>query len=208
MPREVFPWWAGYLLLFPARRLLQDPRKILGPYVSEGMTVLEPGPAMGFFTLELARLVGPAGRVIAVDIQPRMLKTLVRRARRARLADRIEIRLATAERLHLEGLEGKVDFCFACAMVHEVDDQDGFFREIFQSLKVGGRLLVTEPVGHVPRSDFEATVAIIEKTGFASQSQPRIRASMSVLFLKTAGPDDARRASGRGSSPCPRCPHL
>jgi ubiquinone/menaquinone biosynthesis C-methylase UbiE len=184
MPKEYFPWWAGYILLFPARRLLQDPRKILSPYVSEGMTVLEPGPAMGFFTLELARLVGPSGRVVAVDIQPRMLKTLGRRARRASLADRIETRLATAERLGLRGLEGKVDFCFACAMVHEVDDQEGFFREIFQSVKPGGRLLVTEPVGHVRREDFEATAALAKKAGFLSLSEPKIRASRSVIFGK------------------------
>jgi ubiquinone/menaquinone biosynthesis C-methylase UbiE len=37
------------------------------------MTVLEPGPGMGFFTLELARRVGAPGRVIAVDIQPKMI---------------------------------------------------------------------------------------------------------------------------------------
>ena len=54
------------------RRLSQDPGKVLAPYVRESMTVLEPGPCMGFFTLELARLVGPSGRVAAVDIQPPM----------------------------------------------------------------------------------------------------------------------------------------
>ena len=61
----VCPWWAGYILASPLRRLIQDPRSLLAPYVHPGMTVLEPGPGMGFFTLELARLVGPAGRVIA-----------------------------------------------------------------------------------------------------------------------------------------------
>jgi len=80
MPCRVCPWWLGYLLASPVRRLLQDPRKLLGPYVREGMTVLEPGPGMGFFTLEIARLVGPSGRVVAVDIQPRMLSSLRRRS--------------------------------------------------------------------------------------------------------------------------------
>src|ERR1022692_3696772 len=56
------------------------PAKILAPYVCEGMTVLEPGPGMGFFTLELARRVGASGRVVAVDIQPRMLDRLKRPA--------------------------------------------------------------------------------------------------------------------------------
>jgi hypothetical protein len=48
---RVCPWWFGYLLLGPIRRLRQDPSSILASYVHEGMTVLETGPGMGFFTL-------------------------------------------------------------------------------------------------------------------------------------------------------------
>lgn len=93
-PQRVYPWWLGYLLVSPLRRLSQNPGKVLAPYVREGMTVLEPGRGMGFFTLELARLVGPSGRVVAVDIQPRMLAGLRRRAARAglELAGRPSIR--------------------------------------------------------------------------------------------------------------------
>ena len=84
----VCPWWVDFLAT-PFRRLMQDPVPIVTPYVHAGMTVLEPGPGMGFFTLELARLVGPSGHVIAVDVQPQMIAGLRRRARRAGLLDRI-----------------------------------------------------------------------------------------------------------------------
>ena len=90
----VCPWWVGYILASPIRKLVQDPARMLKPFVRVGMTVLEPGPGMGFFTLELARLVGPEGRVIAVDVQPQMIAGLRRRAERAGLIDRIDIRLA------------------------------------------------------------------------------------------------------------------
>lgn len=86
MAQHVCPWWIGYFLASPIRRISFDPRKILAPFVSEGMTVLEPGPGMGFFTLELARAVGPKGRVVAVDVQAKMLAALERRARRAGLS--------------------------------------------------------------------------------------------------------------------------
>jgi len=52
------------------------------------MTVVEPGPGMGCFTPELARLVGLQGRVVAIDVQPTMLLELQRRAGKAGLLDR------------------------------------------------------------------------------------------------------------------------
>ena len=59
------------------------------------MTVLEPGSGMGFFTLDLANLVGASGRIIAIDIQARMLERLKSRAAKAGLLDRIDVRLAS-----------------------------------------------------------------------------------------------------------------
>src|SRR5512146_2182493 len=113
MKHMVCPWWLGYLLATPLRRLVQDPATILAPLVREGMTVLEPGPGMGFFTLEAARRVGPRGRVVAVDLQPRMLAGLRRRAVRAGLDTRIETREARADSLGVQDLAGKVDVCLA-----------------------------------------------------------------------------------------------
>jgi len=72
---------------------------------------------MGFFALELARRVGPEGRVIVVDIQPRMLEELVRRAQKVGLAERIEAREPKAGRLGVEDYRGKVDFALAFALV-------------------------------------------------------------------------------------------
>jgi predicted O-methyltransferase YrrM len=93
MNKHVCPWYVGYLLASPLRRLFLNPGKILRPYVKEGMTVLEVGPGMGFFSLPLAKLVGESGHVICVDIQEKMLKNLRKRADNAGLLWRIETRL-------------------------------------------------------------------------------------------------------------------
>src|SRR5271157_4508110 len=135
MAQRVCPWWLGYLLASPVRRLFEDPVRVVAPFVREGMTVLEPGPGMGFFTLELARLVGPSGRVVAVDLQPRMLSVLRRRARRRRLQDRVETRLASEDGMRLADLAGRVDFALAFAMVHEVPDAGRFFGEVAAAVK-------------------------------------------------------------------------
>lgn len=68
MSKRVCPRWLGYLWASPLRCLMMDPQKLLAPYVHERMIVLEPGPGMGFLTLQLARLVGASGRVVALDI--------------------------------------------------------------------------------------------------------------------------------------------
>jgi ubiquinone/menaquinone biosynthesis C-methylase UbiE len=158
MSTHTCPWWVGFLLVTPLRRLKEDPSKILPPFVHEGMLVLEPGPAMGFFTLELARLVGPRGRVVAVDLQEKMLATLRRRAAKAGVADRIETRVCAHDDLGLADLAGRVDFALLFHMLHEVSDQEGFLRAIHATLKPGGRVLFVEPRGHVSAEAFAASI--------------------------------------------------
>ncbi len=171
MAHTVCPWWLGYWLLSPLRRLRENPRTALAPFVREAMLVLEPGPAMGFFTLDAARLVGPSGRVVAVDLQPRMLAALERRARRAGLSDRIEARLAGPKTLGVGDLAGRVDVVLAFHVVHELPDAGAFFAEAFAALKAGGSLLLAEPRGHVSGDDFGACVAAAERAGFTRSAE-------------------------------------
>jgi SAM-dependent methyltransferase len=184
MSHRVCPWWLGYLLASPIRRLMQDPARILAPYVREGMTVLEPGPGMGFFTLELARLVGPSGRVVAVDIQPRMLNGLKRRAEKAGVLNHVDARLAQPDSMGLADLAGAADFVLAFAMVHELPAANPFFAEAFQALKPGGSLLLVEPAGHVDSAHFDAELAAAAEAGLTVADRPAIRRSHAAVLKK------------------------
>ena len=133
----------------PDTKTYYDPSQVLAPYIHEGMTVLEPGPGMGFFTLEMARLVGPRGRIIAVDIQQKMLDGLKRRATRKNMSDRIELRLSDSNGMNIRDAYRKVDIVVAFAVVHEMPNGKGFFQEAFASLKPGGKLLFAEPANHI-----------------------------------------------------------
>jgi ubiquinone/menaquinone biosynthesis C-methylase UbiE len=181
---RVCPWWLGYFLSNPLRRLWQDPRTILEPQVREGATVLEPGPGMGFFTLELARRVGPAGRVVAVDIQPKMLAVLRRRAQRAGLGGRIETRQASGSELGVRDLAGKVGFVLAFALVHELPDVNAFFEQVARSLAPDGRVLIAEPRGHVTEAEFEKTLEIATANGLDVVESPAIRGSRTAVLVK------------------------
>ena len=184
MPHSVCPWWVGYLLASPLRRLMYDPAKILAPYVREGMTVLEPGPGMGFFTLELARRVGPSGRVVAVDIQPKMLDRLKRRAAHAGLLAQLDIRLAQPDSMCLTSAAGTVDFVLAFAMVHEMPSAIKFFQETAQAMKPGASLLLAEPAGHVKPVLFEAELASAAQAGLHVSDRLVIRRSLAAVLMK------------------------
>jgi len=163
---------------------LHDPQTILAPYVREGMTVLEPGPGMGFFTLDLARLVGSAGRVVVVDLQSEMLNVLQRRVAKAGLQARVQARLCQAGGLGLADLNDSVHFVLAFAMVHEVPSARSFFAEMFAALRPGGTLLLAEPRGHVTSADFQEEVKAGAEAGFTVSSGPSIRRSHAALLRK------------------------
>ncbi len=166
MSNRVCPSWLGCFLINPLRKFIENPDKILGPFVHEEMTVLEPGCGMGYFTLPLARMVGSNGRVVALDIQTKMLSALERRAGKAGLLDKIELRLIESETLGIEDLSEKVDFAAAIHVVHEVPDQSSFFTDVWKALKPGCKFLVIEPKGHVSNDQFKESVSVAEKVGF------------------------------------------
>lgn len=163
----------------PLRRILHPPEKVLGSWVRPGMTVLDIGCGIGHFSLGMARLVGPRGRVIAADLQEKSLAAVERRARRAGLADRI-----TSHRCGEGacGVAGPVDFVLAFWMLHETPSVEDFCREIADLLAPGGRFLVAEPRFHLAEPAFEQELAAAARAGLRVIERPRIRASRAALL--------------------------
>ncbi len=179
---HVCPWWFGSLLAGRLRRLVHDPAKLLSPFVPAGATVLEPGPGMGFFTVELARLVGPQGKVVAVDLQQQMLDGVRARAERAGVAGRLVLRKVEPTSLGVADLAGQVDFALLFWMLHEVPDAPRFLDEVVQALRPGGRLLLCEPKGHVTGRAFEASLQLAASRGLRLEGRPPIRFSRAALL--------------------------
>ena len=164
------------------RRWLQNPRTILAPYVKEGMRVLDAGCGPGYFSVEMARLVGPGGCVIAADLQEAMLQKLAAKIEGTELEPRIKRVQCESNNMNVRE---KVDFILAFYMVHEVPDKDSFFRQLKSVLNERGRLLLVEPkLFHVTLKDFEATKEIAAKAGFKIGPGPRILLSWSAVLSK------------------------
>ncbi|MCK4573205.1 MAG: class I SAM-dependent methyltransferase [candidate division Zixibacteria bacterium] len=184
MAQHVCPWWVGYILASPLRKLVQNPIKILKSYVKPGMTVLDVGPGMGFFSFDAARLAGDGGRVICVDLQEKMIESLRRRAARKNLAERINGRVCNESSLMLDDLTGQVDLALAINVAHEVPDLPRFMAEIHRALKPDGRLFMIEPRGHISVDDFANTVDVTRQCDFSLVERPEVRRSRAAVFVK------------------------
>lgn len=163
------------------RRWLQNPRKILGPYVREGMTVLDVGCGPGFFSVEMARLVGKSGRVIAADLQEGMLEKLRSKIHGTELEQRITLHKCPQGRI---GVSDKVDFVLAFYMLHEIPNQQEFLSEIRSILKLDRLFLIVEPPFHVSKKAFEKTIGKARDAGLTPVERPRVFLSKAVILKR------------------------
>ncbi len=179
------PFWAGYLLASPLRKFQVNPYRLLQPYVREGMTVLDVGCAMGFFSLPVARLVGADGKVICVDIEERMLAVLKKRAARLGLSQRIIVRTCSAQSLAIDDWMNQVDVTLGMFVVHEIANTGMFFRQVSLALKPKGLLVMAEPKGHVSETEYGQTLAEGNLAGFEMVDTCRIRMARCSVLRKT-----------------------
>ena len=146
------------------------------------MTVLDVGCGPGFFSIELAKLVGEGGSVIAADLQQGMLDRLRDKIKGTAFEDTISLVKCEQDSINVHE---PVDFILSFYMVHEVPKKETFFKQLAPLLKDTGRYLIVEPkLFHVSRKEFQATLSIAQYLGFEVQQGPRLVASWSAILTK------------------------
>jgi len=161
------------------RKLFQNPEKILKPYIGKGMTVLDLGCGPGFFSVEIAKIVTSSGKVIAADLQEKMLEKVTKKIKGTDAESIIKIHKCLDDRI---GISEKVDFVLAFWMIHEVPDKQKLFIELKSILKSAAKILIVEPKFHVKKDEFENMIKILEKTGFEIIGRPGVSISRAVLL--------------------------
>ncbi|MCY3006490.1 MAG: class I SAM-dependent methyltransferase [Planctomycetota bacterium] len=133
----------------PERIQEENPEEMLEQLeVQAGMTVCDMGCGDGYYTMELAKRVGPTGKVIAVDIQPEMLQELSRRCERNNLKN-VDMVLGLPHDPKLP--PGKVDLILMVDVYHEFSNPVEMLTAMRESLKPNGRIALVEFRGEDPQ---------------------------------------------------------
>ncbi|MFM7108590.1 MAG: class I SAM-dependent methyltransferase [Planctomycetaceae bacterium] len=186
------PW-----LVRESRQREEDCRMLLDALeIEKGRTVCDLGCGNGFYTLELARRVGPEGVVYAVDVQPEMLRMLAVRAGAEKLVN-IRPVLGTAIDPRLPA--GTLDLVVCVDVYHEFSHPEPMLAHIRESLAPGGRLVLAEfrgedpavPIKPLHKMTKAQVRAELEPAGFALAREFDRLPWQHLLFYEArkAGPD-------------------
>jgi SAM-dependent methyltransferase len=117
-------------------------REALAP--TPGEQLLEVGPGTGYYALEVAGWVGPAGRLDLFDLQQEMLDHTLLRAEERGLGNLVAVQ-GDARELPYE--DATFDGAYLVTVLGEIPDQEAALRELARVVKPGGRVVVGELFG-------------------------------------------------------------
>ena len=140
--RDVAPTVADTFSTEDARDRLGEAEQVMQlSGVRPGMSVADVGAGEGYYTVRLARVVGPGGRVLAEDIVPEIRDQLSDRVQRERL-DNVAVKLGSGDNPMLPS--ASFDRLFLVHMYHEVQSPYAFLWHLREGVKPGGLVVVVE----------------------------------------------------------------
>ncbi|HSF10802.1 MAG TPA: class I SAM-dependent methyltransferase [Nitrospirales bacterium] len=127
----------------PERDQHQQPEKVIEALnLTPGMMVIDIGAGSGYFTRRFAQSVGDKGRVIAIDVEQKMLNYNKQQLEKLGLANRVHFVLAESEGPTFSG--NNADMVFLCDVYHHLEDQIDYLANTKPALKPNGRVVIID----------------------------------------------------------------
>jgi len=190
--RDVAPTVSDTFSTEDARDRLGEAEQVMGlAGIKPGMSVADVGAGEGYYTVRLARVVGPKGRVLAEDIVPDVRDQLSDRVQRERL-DNVAVKLGAADNPMLPS--GSFDRLFLVHMYHEVQSPYAFLWHLRDGVKPGGLVVVVESNRPVRQHGMPPSSL---KCEFAALGMQAVKAAMLasredyLMAFRLAGPKPA-----------------
>ena len=162
------------------RRIFQSPKKIVGEYVKPGNRVADIGCGPGYFSIDMAKMVGITGQVVCIDLQVEMLEMAKKKARKHNVMDRMTFHRSEPGRINIKNTT--VDFILAFYMMHETTNPTGFMKEMKEMLDPDGKILVVEPRYHIDQKEYEYMLSQGNEAGLKVIDKPSKKGGRAVLF--------------------------
>jgi ubiquinone/menaquinone biosynthesis C-methylase UbiE len=182
--RKIPRWIDHFVVVGPLRPFFQNPRKVLRDYIDPGMTVLDIGCGQGFFSLEMARMVGSGGRAVCVDLKTEAIEHLKAKAKKAGLSDRVDTHICNDHNLGIDDLSDQIDFALAFYVLHHAADIRGLMAQVQGALKPGGRFLIVEPSHHASAEYCGTVKSAAQQAGFSISGNPKLIRNWTILLIK------------------------
>jgi ubiquinone/menaquinone biosynthesis C-methylase UbiE len=179
------PAFAANIIDNPIRRRIQPPDgTAIRHGIKPGMTVLEVGPGNGTYTIATARRVGGSGKVIAVDIEPKMIERVKRRAQLERI-ENIEARVADVFELPFE--DGYFDVIYMIAVIGEIPTPERAMREFHRVLSSHGTLVFSEIISDPDYPRALSLEKLASSNGFQRREKLGSFLHYTLIFEKASG---------------------
>lgn len=162
----------------PVRKWLHNPRRIFGKWIKPGDVIFDIGCGPGAFTLELAKMAGPSGNVVAIDLQQEMLDIVRKKVEANGLQNRVTYHRCGSDTV---GCNKKADFIVTFYMVHETPDPMKFIDEVSGMLKPGGYWYIAEPAFHVSKKEYMEVIERGRENGLTLMEKKSLISSVAVF---------------------------
>jgi ubiquinone/menaquinone biosynthesis C-methylase UbiE len=174
------PQFMANMIDNPLRRKIQPPGEmVLRHNIEPGMIVLEVGPGNGRYSVETARRVGQTGKVIAIDIEPKMIEHVAHRARVEGVAN---LKAKTANVYDLPFEDGVFDAIYMITVIGEIPELEKALKEFHRVLAPSGLLafseLLTDP-------DYPLAGTLVRRVSEANFSLELVQKQLRTLTIQS-----------------------